>query len=229
LADLEKFCRDIEYAAIQIREKRGLKFAPSTDACRWCPIKKNCEARAAWLVEDLGDADRSGIDLLADLPELTKADKKLEPIERIAKAGILPNEVLVSVYAKSKEIRQWLDDIEEHLEGEALRGAPVAGTKLVLGREGNRAWIDEDAADQFLKNQKFKESERYNFKLKSPTQVEAMLAEKLAASSRTRNLFESHITRSAAKPTLALESDKRPALNAAADALPDLVTDEDLV
>ena len=236
LADLEKFCESIEYAALQIREGMrrinewklhnegdpdlnevapALKFSPSTDSCRWCPIKGRCEARAKWLTECMDTPEQTGLDLLSLLPDITKEDKKAEPIHRVQKAGILPDETLVAIFAKAKGIRQFLDDVEAHLEEQALRGAPLPGTKIVMGREGNRAWADEEAADAFLKNQRLKEEQRYNFKLKSPTQIEELLAEKLAASTRTANLFASHITRSAAKPALALESDKRPAISTA--------------
>jgi len=239
LADLNEFCRPIEYVATQIQEGQrrvdawleknpdgdvlanigeiapALKFAPSESACTFCDRKNWCEARAKWLTECMDTPEQTGLDLLSMLPDLTKEDKKAEPIHRVQKAGILPDETLVAIFAKAKGIRQFLDDVEAHLEEQALRGAPLTGTKLVMGREGNRAWADEEAADAFLKNQRLKEEQRYNFKLKSPTHIEELLAEKLAASTRTANLFASHITRSAAKPALALESDKRPAISTA--------------
>ncbi len=249
LADLEVFCKDIEYAAVQIREGSrrinawreanpnmtidlnevapALKFAPSTEACRWCPIKGRCEPRAKWLTESVETPEQSGIDFLASLPDLSKEDKKAEPIVRVQKPGILDDETLVALYAKSKGIRQWLDDVEAHLEEQALRGAPVPGTKLVLGREGNRAWADEDAADKLIK-QKLKVVERYTSKLISPTQAEEKL-DLASQSTKFQNLFNKLVSRSAAKPSLALESDKRPAITAAIDSLPCVEEDDDSV
>ena len=122
LADLEEFCKGIEYAALQVREGMrrinewklhndgepdlnevapALKFAPSAEACRWCPIKGRCEARAKWLTECMDTPEQSGLDLLASLPDLTKEDKKAEPIQRVQKAGILPDETLVAIFAKA--------------------------------------------------------------------------------------------------------------------------------
>ncbi len=250
LADLEEFCRQIEHAAIQIQEGTrriaewkaknpdaepdlnevapALKFSPSTEACRWCPIKGRCEARANWLTEPLNTEDRSGLDLLAMLPDLSKDEKKAEPAVRINRAGILDDETLVALYAKAKGIIQWIGDVEEYLEEQALRGNPLPGTKLVMGREGNRAWADEDAADAWLKNQRLKEDQRYDFKLKSPTKIEELLADKLKTVTKTANAFAKLVTRSAAKPALALESDKRPAITAAIDSLPCVEEDDEI-
>jgi hypothetical protein len=239
LADLEQFCKPITYVATQIQEgfrrvdvwleknpdgdilanigeiAPALKFAPGHKTCKWCDRKNWCSARAEWLTSCVSTADASGLDALAALPDLAKEEKKAEPIVRVTKAGFVDDETLVAIYEKTKGIRLWLDDVEEYLTAQALSGAPVPGTKLVMGREGNRAWADEDAADAFLKNQRILEKDRYNFKLKSPTQIEELLAEKLASSTRTANLFKSHVTRSAAKPSLALASDKRPAISTA--------------
>lgn len=250
LADLEEFCRQIEHAAIQIQEGTrriaewkaknpdaepdlnevapALKFSPSTEACRWCPIKGRCEARANWLTEPLNTEDRSGLDLLASLPDLSKEEKKAEPAVRINRAGILDDATLVALYAKAKGIVQWLGDVEEYLEEQALRGNPLPGTKLVQGREGNRAWADEDAADAWLKNQRLKEDQRYDFKLKSPTKIEELLSDKLKTVTKTANAFAKLVTRSAAKPALALESDKRPAITAAIDSLPCVGEDDEI-
>lgn len=236
LADLEEFCRPLEYVAVQIKEgvrrinawkekNKGepdlnevapaLKFAPSIEACRWCPVKSKCSARAEWLTSCVSTADASGLDSLVALPEITKDEKKADAVVRVTKAGFVDDETLVAIFEKAKSIRQWLDDVEDYLADQALSGAPVPGTKLVMGREGNRAWANEDAADNFLRGQRLKEAERYNFKLKSPTQIEELLAEKLASSTRTANLFKQHVVRSAAKPSLALVSDKRPAISTA--------------
>ncbi len=228
LHDLETYCRDIEYAAVQIQENRGLKFEPSEDGCRWCPCKAFCSHRAAALVEPLG-AD--GIDFLASLPDLGKDDKKLPAQERMDKAfaeaasgvdatAVLDDETLVALYARSKAISSWLDDIAGYLKERAESGDPVPGTKLVEGRQGNRAWADEEAADKLLAG-KLKQGERYNFKLISPTQAEKIL-DLDKQSSRFKNLFTGLVTRSDGQPVLALESDKRPAITAAVDVLPDL-------
>lgn len=134
----------------------------------------------------MGAGGMSGAELIALLPDLSKEDKKLPVEERIevvecevmppGETGILvSDEYLVNIYRNSKAIRRFLDDVEEHLENRAIAGDAVPGTKLVEGRAGNRAWANEEEADTFLRGKKLKEAERYNFKLKSPTEMEKVL------------------------------------------------------
>lgn len=190
-------------------------FAPSETACRWCPAKAFCEARIASLTEDVG----VGIEALAALPDLTKDEKKLPAEERIDVRTGLDHELLVGVYAKRKEIKAWLDDIEEYLTERATAGAPIPGTKLVIGRQGNRTWTDPERADQLLRR-KLSAEERYTRKLISPAQAEAALDLK-NQSSRFKNLFDSVVNRAEGQPVLALETDPRPAINSGLDLLPD--------
>lgn len=230
-------CGQRNIGAAEILEAApGVKFVPQDGddgSCRWCKGKSICETRLAAATEGMNLPNLSGAELIALLPDLSKGDLK-EPTEvRVeivadalmdgaAKPLMITDEYLVNIYARSKAIRRFLDDIEEHLEARALAGTSTPGTKLVHGREGNRAWSNEDEADTFLKGQKMKEAERYNFKLKSPTQIEVVLKDKLATSTRTQNRFNALVSRSPAKPVLALASDKRPAITAAVNLLPDL-------
>ena len=270
LADLEEFCKPIEYAYIQgsvglkrVQEKIPcgqrdvaaseileaapmLKFAPSDDACKFCKSRGFCEIRLAAATEGMDLPGLDGASLIALLPDLSKADAKAPVEERVntaitevvfdevvpkeemdsTRAIMLSDSYLVCIYERSKAIKRFLDDVEEMLEARALAGNPVAGTKIVEGRMGNRTWSDEAAADTFLRGQKLKESERYDFKLKSPTAIEKML-DISKKPKRTQTRFAELVTRSAPKPVLALADDKRPAIAAAIDALPDLGAADD--
>lgn len=233
LKELRDFCRDIHEAAIQIRVNNPLviKFAPSADACQWCDAKKFCAARAASLTECMATPDASGFDFISALPDLSKEDEKAPVATRLESRTMTPVEIgeedlaggdelleltderLMRIWNRSKGLRAFLDDIEEYINDRALTGDTFDGeVKLVQGREGNRAWVDEDAVDAFLKGQKLVQDERYNYKLKSPAQIEVLLKDKLAKTTRTKNLFESHITRSQGKLVAAPVSDKRPAV-----------------
>lgn len=197
-----------------------LTFAPSESACRWCPAKAFCEARIASLTDDVGVS----ADALAALPDLTKEEKKLPIQEKIAvRMGEQNEDTLVKLYAKRKEIKSWLEDIEEYLTERATSGNPMPGTKLVIGRQGNRTWIDPEQADKVL-GRKLGADERYIRKLISPAQAEAALDLK-NQSTRFKNVFDSLVNRAEGQPVLALESDPRPAINAGLDLLPD--TDHD--
>lgn len=216
-------------AAAEILEAApGLRFSPSEGddgACRWCPAKAFCEVRAVQHFDVLGPDDTSGLEIVQRVTDLTKEERKLPVEERVktrfARMGVpaeaLTDEYFVRIFAASKWISACLDDVAEWLEARALSGDQPPETKLVLGRAGNRAWKDEEAADNFLKNQKLKAEERYDYKLKSPAKIEEVLKDKLAKTTRTRNLFESLITRSEPRKVLALASDKREAVGGAAE------------
>lgn len=227
--------RDISAEEV-LKAAPGTQFVPQEGddgSCRWCKSKGFCEVRLAAATEGFTLPGISGVDMIALLPDLSKDDAKLPVEERVelAVCEVVPNEVagtamlsdsyLVCIHERSKAIKKFLDDVEELLEARALAGNPVPGTKLVEGRAGNRAWANEEEADTFLRGKKLKESERYNFKLKSPTEMEKVLDIKNQPK-RTQTRWNELVTRAPGKPVLVLESDKRPAISAAIEALPDL-------
>lgn len=230
LADLRLFCHDIEDAAKLIRDGRDTKFDPSEDSCRWCDGKAFCSARSTALTECASTPDREGIDYLALLPDLDKTDAKMPVKDRLdarsARANdytpVTDDDTLLALWQASPAIRKFLDDVDEYISDRTLAGDTFNGqTKLVQGREGNRAWADEEAADTFLKNQRLKESERYDFKLKGPAKIEVILKEQLKKP-RTASRFAELVSRSSGKPVAVHVSDKRPAISAAVDLMPDL-------
>ena len=262
LADLETFCKDIEYRAIQartaaerVREKIGSPgrdvgcdeikeaapgsvFAPSEGdegACRWCKCKAFCDKRIAALSEGMDIPSMDAVDMLAAMPELSKAESKLPVEERIAlvsevlgaQGRIITDEYLVNLVGRAKGIRALLDDAEEYLESRLLAGEEIEGVKLVDGREGNRDWANPDEAETFLKNQGLKMEERFDFKLKSPAKIEQLLATKLKSTTRTKNRFEQLITRSPAKKKIAVTADKRDAVAPVIASMPDVQAIED--
>ena len=250
LAELQQFCSDIEEAAaiansgVELVRQAPVKgnvstsevlelapvltFAPKDGddgACRWCKCKAFCDARFAAASEGVSLPDLDAAELLSLLPDLTRAEEKLPVAERIAQRVNTPlsDGQLVKWFERGKAIQKFFADVEEYLETRVEAGEHIPGLKLVLGREGNRAWRNEEEAETFLRNQGLKEKERFKFVLQSPTQIELLLKEKLESSTRTKNRFEELISRSPAKPVLALEGDKRQALTPNVGMLPDLV------
>jgi hypothetical protein len=199
-------------------------------SCRWCKAKAFCGVRHA---HTTGDGITSAT--LALMPDLTKEDRKGEPLEVIEAqvvtdvpahlelGGTLTLDYLLGVFRNRKKIEKFLTDVEEYLENLA-REQPIPGLKWVEGRAGNRAWVDEEAAENFCRNQKLKLEERAVSKLKSPTQIEALLKDKLK-NVRTRNRFEELVTRSDGRPVLVPEDDKRAAIG---NVMPNLTTEEDI-
>ena len=205
LQELIDFMTPVYQAAQTIRSGGPTVFAPSEDACRWCKAKGFCEARRQWSLAPLDE------ETLAKLPGLTKAETKLPAEQRVALR--IPGDVdLVALWANRKNITALLDDVEEF-----LRSTLPPGVKLVQGREGNRAWADEAAAEKLLAT-KLKLDERTTRKLISPTQAQELL-ENFLDNEKFAAKFNALIVRPEGKPTLALESDKRPALTNSFDAL----------
>jgi len=229
LHDLEAgFEVTLRAAVAKIHANEALEFVPTTKGCRWCPAKHFCPHKIDAAASPLG------FEVLADLPDLTKEEKKLPVAEKVdARLGAYSDEDLVALWKNRKNITGLLDDIEAYLETLANQGTPAPGTKLVQGREGNRKWADEEAAEKFLTSTgKLKHAERFDFKLISPTKAETLLKEKLESSSRAAKTFAALVSRSEGQPSLAPEDDKRPALAAAVSAFDDLTiepeTDPDL-
>lgn len=84
--------------------------------------------------------------------------------------------------------------------------------KLVEGRQGARAWVDEEQAEAAMKAMRLKSDEMYDRKVISPTSAEKLLGE---ANKRKWAKLQPLITRSDGKPSVAPASDKRPALSMA--------------
>jgi hypothetical protein len=232
LADLRDFCEDIEDTVNDIHEG-VVEFAPGDDTCQWCDVKLFCAARNAEITKGLPE-EPTGIDFLASLPKLDKrgevpAHKKL-PIEARLEADFgrdMTDEDLVKIYERKKGLVTLLKDVEDYLTEKALAGTPVDGTKLVMGREGNRAWVDEEKGDKFLANQKIPKADRTKSVLISLTAAEKLMGDTINPKSpdykpRTASRMKELTFRSPAQKVLAPEDDKRDAVTSGLEALPTL-------
>lgn len=169
---------------------------PTDDTCKWCKAKAKCPALEAKVQADIG-ADFDDI-LTGPNPAAGVADLDAESIGKKMACIDL--------------IEVWCTAIRAECERKLLTGEQVPGYKVVQGKRGNRAWSDAEKADRLLARLKLKQDERYTFKLISPTQAQKLFkddAEKWAK-------VEALITQSEGKPSVAPESDKRPAISVAA-------------
>jgi len=85
---------------------------------------------------------------------------------------------LAAAWKKIALIRDWCNQVEAEVERLAHEGTPVEGTKLVIGKEGSRAWSDAAEAEKALKSMRLRDDQMYVRSVLSPTQVEK-LVEKL--------------------------------------------------
>jgi hypothetical protein len=185
-------------------------------SCRWCKAKAFCAVRHA---HNTG----GHTDMLAIMPDMTAEVLDMEVVtdDLVAKDGeTLKLEYLAAALKNRKKIEKWLGDVEDYLTHLDVDTLTRLGFKYVKGRDGNRAWTNEAEAETFCKGQKLLLEDRCTIKLKTPTQIEAALKEKLK-NARTKNRFESLISRSEGRPVLVPAEDKRAALPAPGDIMPD--------
>ncbi|TGC25052.1 DUF2800 domain-containing protein [Escherichia sp. E1130] len=174
-------------------------FTPGEKQCRFCKASAICTAREqlhiSTIAGDFDDITQSVGDLLAD---------------SIARVPLLTVEQLAEVYSQADFIESWLKAVRDRVNSELNAGHQVPGFKLVTGKLGNRAWSNEAEAEELLKSFRLKQEQMYSMKVISPTQAEKLLKKE---SPRRWTKAEALITRADGKPTVAPESDPRPALN----------------
>lgn len=154
--------------------------------CRFCPHAGKCRALAKTCTEYVKTHDmRVGVPVLAP-HELAEA---------------LSMEPLISL---------WLRKVKTAALDSMMHGETVPGWKVVEGRPGNRKWTDEGKVAETMDNAGYTPEDYTETKLKSPAAMDKQLGKKHAA-----ELLGDLTTREPGAPTIAPESDKRPAYNPA--------------
>lgn len=198
VGELREFTKAIGKTAKRIAKASHtdeLEFVPSDDTCRFCDAKYICKARQEAAFQDV-PAEVMNLEMFDDM-----SAPDLETVSP---------ETMLAIYKNAKSIKKWIEDITTHMTSLAAVGTPVEGTKLVKGRDGNRAWKDKEEARKFLvpylKGGAFKPEE-----IISPSQAETALKQIIE-----KKPLETHMVklteRSEGKPVLALEEDKRLAI-----------------
>jgi hypothetical protein len=172
-------------------------FAPGEKQCRFCKAKAVCPALAKHVEETIG----SDFEAMAN-PATPDGDVEYA-------VETLDNERLGVIYESLDLIDSWAKAVRGRIEHELLNGNVVPGVKLVQGRRGHRQWSSTEEAEALLKSMRLKQKQMYNFKLISPTQADKLLAKE---SPRRWKKVEALVTQRDGSPSVAPESDKRPAL-----------------
>lgn len=100
-------------------------------------------------------------------------------------------------------IESWARAVRDTATDLLNRGTLVPGWKLVAGRS-QRRWDDEDVVEKALARAKLKADQRFVKKLISPAQAEKLLGKD--------HPVLKHVSRADGAPTIAPETDKRPAI-----------------
>lgn len=186
VTELLKFGETVRQAALDTANPNA-KRMPGEKQCRFCKAKATCPALYK-LTEQT---------LMADFEQLDEAPP----------ANRLTDEQMRVVLENKTLVEAWLISVENLAKEKIVSGASFPGFKLVEGRS-IRKWIDEDiAAHKLLEFTKT--GDIYTRKLISPAQAEKLLGKKDKAA------IEDLIEKPRGSPTLAKESDPRPAITAA--------------
>jgi hypothetical protein len=169
---------------------------PGEEQCKWCKAKAWCPALAKEVAQTVSFAAAAGMD------DLTQVE-------------VPPAPALGMAMSKVGMIEDWCKAVRAEVERELIAGNPVEGYKLVQGRKGARAWVDEHKAEDLMRNKfRFKVDEVYDLKLISPTTAEKRFGEQTKRWSQLQAL----IGQNEGKPSVAPVSDKRPAISVAPNA-----------
>lgn len=186
---------------IEIHDANPDARNPGTKQCQWCAQKATCSALARKVQDEVG----------VDFDDLTKP---VTPTD---------SDALGKALAAADLIEAWLKAVRAETESRLLAGQPVPGFKLVQGKKGNRKWTSEQEAEAALKAMRVKHDQMYDYSVISPTSAEK-LAKAEVIGPRQWPKLAALITQADGKPSVAPESDKRPALvmSAVADDFTDV-------
>ncbi len=118
----------------------------------------------------------------------------------------ISNEELGEILKKAQDLVAWAKDLKDYALAEVLKGNEVRGWKAVNGRT-SRAFTNTDEAIKVLIENGTKEEMLYERKYLTLAQMEKVIGKK-----EFNETLKEYIVVNPGKPTLALASDKRPAI-----------------
>lgn len=130
---------------------------------------------------------------------------------------ISPDELATDVLPMLATVKTWLAGVEDYALQQALSGVQLHGWKIVEGRSVRKI-TDQDGAALALNKAGYKTTEIYKpQELRTITDLEKLTGKKQFAA-----ICGDYIEKPQGKPTLAPESDKRPAIDPLADDFKDV-------
>lgn len=176
------------------KDEVDLHLEPGDKQCQWCKAKANCPKLAKHVEEVVG----------ADFGYITSDNADIDKL--------IENDVPLSDKMLAVDlIESWCKAVRAEVERRLFDGVPVPGYKLVEGKRGNRKWGNPSEVEAAMKSMRLKIEEMYDFTLISPTTAEKLHKAGTIGKRQWPRLQEL-ITQSEGKPSVAPETDKRPAL-----------------
>lgn len=216
IAELEEFEQEVKNGVAHIRALEiGLEdgdggaiadfegsFNPGEKQCQWCKAKAVCPALANHLMETM----------LGEFENLDEVELQTAVPEARAQIVSYENDRLSKFYAAIPLFENWIKAVDAAVHEKLHAGEIVPGFKLVEGRKGSRKWSDDKEAEELFKSMRLKTEQMYDLKVISPTTAAKLQKENIIGP-RQWSKVEALITQNDGKPTVAAESDKRPALD----------------
>ena len=163
-------------------------FNPGESQCRFCKAKPTCKALAEHSL-------KTAMDTFTDIP--TEEDlKEVHTLTHAEIGALLP---------RVNTLVNWAKSLEAHAFNELNKGQEIPGYKLVMGRNGNRKWTDEDDIERKLTQLGIRKSEMFSKKLLTPAQMCKIIKKKDLSVTQIETFWNSP----EGKPTIAVDSDSR--------------------
>ena len=193
-----------DYLADRAEQTRiNPQFVPSPDACHFCRASGDCTPQTQKVLELSVDLENNKPAAIQDL-----------------KLGTL--------YSLIPMVEDWCSAVNERMyerlnNGERVERSDGIRFKLVEGRMGRRAWRDEAAAAEQMDKMRLDSDVKYQKTLSSPAQLEKHTKVKRVKKGEVKpdpligptqwKRLEVLIKQEPGQPTIALETDPRPAVS----------------
>jgi hypothetical protein len=143
-------------------ESLYLNPTPNETECAFCRALPTCPAARRALEDAVGNS----FDLVAE-PGFDQ-----DALDGVAQADPA---ALGKLMAITGFLEDWIKAVRAETERRLLLEIPVEGYGLELGRQGARAWVSKDRAEEMIRKQfRVKAEDAYDMSLKSPTQIEKL-------------------------------------------------------
>jgi len=168
----ERFGPMVERGDRKMWDRIYLNPNPNEEDCAFCKAMSVCPAARAKLEEVVG-ASFEVIDETKPVPPA--AQVVAESLQACDDAGADVDTYLGEMMGVTGFLEDWIKAVRAEVERRLMLGEPVEGYGLELGRQGARAWTDEEAAERLVREQfRIKAELAYKMKLHSPTQMEKL-------------------------------------------------------
>ena len=192
-------------------------YRPSTKACKWCPIKATCTARASQAVGAMSSA--FGLGPKGEIEHSTVVTATGIVQEPNRDQGTLTDEQINGLLQYVDGFKAWASELWAHAQAKEEE-APGTFTdwKVVKGKDGNAQFADEEAAIKAMRAAKLKKAD-YTIETiisyaKARDKVTELLAAapkvtKKAAKLEVENNWKEIVTKTPGKPIMVPSTDKR--------------------